>query len=143
MLPFCGYHMGDYFAHWLAIGEQADADLLPKFFYVNWFRKGADGKFLWPGYGENSRVLAWVFDRCDDAAAATDTAIGRVPSDGALPTAGLDLAPGALDELLRVDTEAWRAELPSIETHYDRFGDRLPQALRDELDALAKRLADR
>jgi phosphoenolpyruvate carboxykinase (GTP) len=143
MLPFCGYHMGDYFAHWLAIGEQADADALPKLFYVNWFRKGADGKFLWPGYGENSRVLAWVFDRCADAAGATDTAIGRVPSSGALPTAGLDLAPGALDELLRVDTELWHAELPSIETHYDRFGERLPQALRDELEALAKRLADR
>jgi phosphoenolpyruvate carboxykinase (GTP) len=143
MLPFCGYHMGDYFTHWLAIGEQADADALPKLFYVNWFRKGDDGKFLWPGYGENSRVLAWVFDRCGDAAGATDTAIGRLPSDGALPTDGLDLAPGALDELLTVDTEAWRAELPSIETHYDRFGERLPQALRDELEALAKRLADR
>ena len=88
-------------------------------------------------------MLAWVFDRCADAAGATDTAIGRVPSGGALPTAGLDLAPGALDELLRVDTEAWRAELPSIETHYDRFGERLPQALRDELEALPKRLADR
>jgi phosphoenolpyruvate carboxykinase (GTP) len=143
MLPFCGYHMGDYFKHWLAIGEQADADALPKLFYVNWFRKGADGKFLWPGYGENSRVLAWVFDRCRDAAGATDTAIGRLPSDGALPTDGLDLAPGALAELLSVDTEAWRAELPSIETHYERFGERLPQALRDELEALAKRLADR
>ena len=79
MLPFCGYHMGDYFAHWLTIGEQADDDKLPKLFYVNWFRKDADGKFLWPGYGENSRVLAWVFDRCDDAADATDTAIGRLP----------------------------------------------------------------
>jgi len=110
---------------------------------VNWFRKGADGKFLWPGYGENSRVLAWVFDRCADAAAATDTAIGRLPSPGALPIDGLGLASVAVDELLTVDTEAWRAELPLIETHYDKFGDRLPQALRDELEALAKRLADR
>ena len=143
MLPFCGYHMGDYFAHWLAIGEQADADQLPKLFYVNWFRKGADGKFLWPGYGENSRVLAWVFDRCEDAAAASDTAIGRVPGDGALVTDGLAVSTDAIDELLTVDTEAWRAELPLIETHYEKFGDRLPQALRDELEALAKRLADR
>jgi phosphoenolpyruvate carboxykinase (GTP) len=143
MLPFCGYHMGDYFAHWLEIGEQSDADRLPKLFYVNWFRKGTDGKFLWPGYGENSRVLAWVFDRCDDAAAASDTAIGRVPGEGALVTDGLALSAGAIDELLTVDTEAWRAELPLIETHYEKFGDRLPQALRDELEALAKRLADR
>src|SRR3954451_1591941 len=134
MLPFCGYHMGDYFAHWLAIGEQADADALPKLFYVNWFRKGPDGKFLWPGYGENSRVLAWVFDRCADAAGATDTAIGRVPSGGALPTAGLDLAPGALDQLLSVDDDEWRAELPLIEEHYGVFGDHLPPALHDELD---------
>ena len=88
MLPFCGYHMGDYFAHWLAIGEQADADKLPKLFYVNWFRKGADGKFLWPGYGENSRVLAWIFDRCNDAAPVRDTAIGRVPEAGAVPIDG-------------------------------------------------------
>jgi phosphoenolpyruvate carboxykinase (GTP) len=146
MLPFCGYHMGDYFAHWLGIGEEADEAQLPKLFYVNWFRKGPDGKFLWPGYGDNSRVLAWVFERCDDAAGtagATDTAIGRVPADGALATDGLDLAPGALDELLTVDAEAWRAELPSIETHYERFGERLPHALRDELEALAKRLTDR
>jgi phosphoenolpyruvate carboxykinase (GTP) len=146
MLPFCGYHMGDYFAHWLSIGNQSADDLLPKLFYVNWFRKSADGKFLWPGYGENSRVLAWVFERCEDSAGtagATDTAIGRVPDAGALETDGLDLAPSALAELLTVDTEAWRSELPSIETHYERFGDRLPQALRDELEALAKRLADK
>ncbi|MGZ4797758.1 MAG: phosphoenolpyruvate carboxykinase (GTP), partial [Acidimicrobiia bacterium] len=120
MLPFCGYHMGDYFAHWLSIGEHADADKLPKFFYVNWFRKGADGKFLWPGYGENSRVLAWIFDRCDDAAPARDTAIGRVPEPRALPTDGLTIAPGALDELLAVDADAWRTELPLIEAHYEQ-----------------------
>jgi phosphoenolpyruvate carboxykinase (GTP) len=143
MLPFCGYHMGDYFAHWLKIGEQADADKLPKLFYVNWFRKGADGKFLWPGYGENSRVLAWVFDRCNGAAASRETAIGRVPEPGALPTDGLALADGALDELIAVDTDAWRTELPLIEEHYDQFGDRLPRTLRDELDVLAKRLADK
>ncbi len=143
MLPFCGYHMGDYFAHWLAIEESADPDRLPKLFYVNWFRKGAGGRFLWPGYGENSRVLAWIFERCGGRAAAHDTPIGRVPDGGAIVTEGLDLAPGALDELLTVDADAWRAELPLIEAHYEQFGDRLPQALRDELEQLAKRLADK
>jgi phosphoenolpyruvate carboxykinase (GTP) len=142
MLPFCGYHMGDYFAHWLEMGGRSEPENLPKLFYVNWFRKGADGKFLWPGYGENSRVLAWVFDRCADNAPARDTPIGRVPEAGALPLDGLQLAPGALDELLGVDADSWRTELPLIEQHYDQFGDRLPQALRDELDALDKRLAE-
>ena len=121
MLPFCGYNMGDYFAHWLTIGESADAEKLPKLFYVNWFRKDADGKFLWPGYGENSRVLAWVFDRCANAAAARDTAIGRLP-DGRTrcrPTVWSS-QPGALDELLSVDEDEWRAELPLIEEHYAR-----------------------
>jgi phosphoenolpyruvate carboxykinase (GTP) len=142
MLPFCGYNMGDYFAHWLEIGESADDEKLPKLFYVNWFRKDADGKFLWPGYGENSRVLAWVFDRCANAAAARDTAIGRLPTADALPTEGLELPDGALAELLSVDEHDWRAELPLIEDHYSVFGDRLPSALHDELDALAKRLAE-
>jgi phosphoenolpyruvate carboxykinase (GTP) len=143
MLPFCGYHMGDYFAHWLQIGASADESKLPKLFYVNWFRKDADGNFLWPGYGENSRVLAWVFGRCDESAGATDTAIGRLPATDALPVDGLSLAPGALDELLSVDEDDWRAELPSIEEHYAMFGERLPSALHDELDALAKRLTER
>jgi phosphoenolpyruvate carboxykinase (GTP) len=141
MLPFCGYHMGDYFAHWLAIGDAADAEALPRLFYVNWFRKSADGRFLWPGYGDNSRVLAWVFDRCAGRAAARDTAIGRVPAPGALPTDGLDVDPADLAALVDVDADAWRAELPLIEEHYATFGDRLPSALRDELDALEKRLA--
>jgi phosphoenolpyruvate carboxykinase (GTP) len=142
MLPFCGYHMGDYFAHWLAIGESADEEKLPKLFYVNWFRKGADGKFLWPGYGENSRVLAWIFGRCGASAPANDTAIGRLPLADAFPVDGLDLAPSALSELLSVDEDDWRAELPSIEEHYATFGDRLPQTLHDEFDHLAKRLAN-
>jgi phosphoenolpyruvate carboxykinase (GTP) len=142
MLPFCGYHMGDYFKHWLEIGAAADAEKLPKLFYVNWFRKDADGKFLWPGYGENSRVLAWVFARCAGAAAATDTAIGRLPEKGALPVDGLGLSDAALAELLSVDEDDWRAELPLIEEHYATFGDRLPTTLHDELDALAKRLTD-
>jgi phosphoenolpyruvate carboxykinase (GTP) len=141
MLPFCGYHMGDYFAHWLRIGEAADAGKLPRLFYVNWFRKDADGKFLWPGYGENSRVLAWIFQRCAGRAAAEDTEIGRLPAPGALPTDGLQLAPGALDEMLSVDQDAWRAELPLVEEHYAIFGDHLPPELRAELDALRARLS--
>jgi phosphoenolpyruvate carboxykinase (GTP) len=140
MLPFCGYHMGDYFAHWLRIGEATDPSNLPKLFYVNWFRKDASGKFLWPGYGENSRVLAWVFDRCDDATEATDTAIGRLPTPASLPTDGLDVPDAALDELLSVEPNAWRAELPLIAEHYATFGARLPDALRDELAALGERL---
>ncbi len=142
MLPFCGYHMGDYFSHWLEIGDKADAAKLPKLFYVNWFRKGDDGSFLWPGYGENSRVLAWVFDRCDESAAATNTPIGRLPAEGALNVDGLALASGALATLTSVEEEEWRSELPSIEEHYAQFGDRLPGELHDELDALAKRLTD-
>jgi phosphoenolpyruvate carboxykinase (GTP) len=143
MLPFCGYNMGDYFGHWLHVGATHDESKLPKLFYVNWFRKDADGKFLWPGYGENSRVLAWIFERCSDNASARDTAIGRLPTPDALPTEGLELAPGALDALLSVDEQEWRAELPLIEEHYATFGDRLPSALHDELDALAKRLTER
>jgi phosphoenolpyruvate carboxykinase (GTP) len=142
MLPFCGYNMGDYFAHWLRIGETHDAQRLPKLFYVNWFRKDVDGQFLWPGYGENSRVLAWVFERCAGAAAANDTAIGRLPTPDALPTDGLTLEAGALEELLSVDEDEWRTELPLIEDHYAVFGDHLPNALHDELDFLAKRLAE-
>jgi phosphoenolpyruvate carboxykinase (GTP) len=143
MLPFCGYHMGDYFAHWLNVGAAArDQSLLPKIFYVNWFRRGTDGRFLWPGYGENSRVLAWIFDRCAGRGAAVETAIGRVPATGALDTKGLDLEPERLDRLLAVDHDAWRDEVTLIEEHYARFGDRLPEALRDQLRALDKRLAD-
>src|SRR5438105_10068351 len=142
MLPFCGYHMGDYFAHWLKIGEQADPDTLPRLFYVNWFRKDEDGHFLWPGYGENSRVLAWIFERCAGRAAATDTELGRLPAPGALPTDGLELPPGALDAMLSVDRDAWRAELPLIEQHYAIFGNHLPQKLRDELEALRARLQE-
>src|SRR5687767_13786606 len=141
MLPFCGYNMADYFAHWLKVGRR-DGAKLPKVFYVNWFRKDDDGKFLWPGYGENSRVLAWVCERAAGRGEAKDTAIGRLPADGALPLDGLGLSADALAELLGVDTDEWIAELPLIEEHYAVFGDHLPQALHHELDALAKRLAE-
>src|SRR3954449_13365927 len=109
MLPFCGYNMADYFRHWLDIGAKADADKLPKIFYVNWFRKDADGKFLWPGFGENSRVLEWVFRRCDGEAEAVDTAVGRVPASGSLDTEGLGLSDKQVTELMRVDEEGWKA----------------------------------
>ncbi len=140
MLPFCGYNMADYFAHWLDIGASADPDKLPKIFYVNWFRKGEDGRWLWPGYGENSRVLEWVFERASGRGQATETPIGYVPPKEALPTEGLDVDPGDLDELLRVDPAEWRAELPLLEEHYATFGDRLPKELRQQLEALEQRL---
>jgi phosphoenolpyruvate carboxykinase (GTP) len=140
MLPFCGYNMADYFAHWLRIGRSADAGKLPKIFYVNWFRKDADGRFLWPGYGENSRVLAWIFERVEGRGDAVATPIGYVPGPAGIDTSGLDIAPEAMAELLRVDPAEWKAEIPDIEAHFAIFGDRLPHELRDELRALEKRL---
>jgi phosphoenolpyruvate carboxykinase (GTP) len=140
MLPFCGYHMGDYFAHWLKIGAGADAAKLPRIFYVNWFRKGADGKFLWPGYGENSRVLKWVFERVTGSANAVDTPIGRLPEKGALDMSGLNVPAASMDELLRVDVEGWTNQLGEIHKHYEKFGAKLPKGLKDELQALEQRL---
>jgi len=140
MLPFCGYNMADYFGHWLRIGEQADPEKLPKIFYVNWFRKGADGQFLWPGFGENSRVLEWIFRRCNGEAEAVETPIGLVPAPGELNTEGLDISDEALTELLTVDEDALRQELPQIEEHLARFGDRLPQQVRAQFEALKARL---
>jgi len=140
MLPFCGYHMGDYFAHWLKIGDKAGAKL-PKIFYVNWFRKDGNGMFLWPGYAENSRVLKWIFERCDGTAKAVDSPIGKVPAEGALDTKGLKLAAEQLKELLRVDTEGWKAELPLIKEHFATFGAKMPKGLKDELAALEQRLS--
>ncbi len=140
MLPFCGYNMADYFGHWLSMAGRVDPGRLPKIFYVNWFRKDATGRWLWPGFGENSRVLEWVFERCAGTGAAVETPIGLLPAPGAIPTEGLDVAPADMDELLRVDVAEWRNELPSIEEHYAVFGDRLPAVLGDELEALRKRL---
>jgi phosphoenolpyruvate carboxykinase (GTP) len=139
MLPFCGYHMGDYFAHWLETGRREGAQL-PKIFYVNWFRKDADGRWLWPGYGENSRVLAWVFGRVAGTADARETPIGYLPTDDALPMEGLDISDEDLSALLSVDTEEWKAEIPSIREHYAKFGDKLPQELAAQVDALEQRL---
>ena len=140
MLPFCGYNMADYFANWLAIGERGDAEKLPRIFYVNWFRKDADGGFLWPGFGENSRVLEWVFRRCDAEADATETPIGLVPAPGALNTEGLDVSEEALRELTTVDADQLRQELPQVEEHLAQFGDRLPEPVRAQLEALRQKL---
>jgi phosphoenolpyruvate carboxykinase (GTP) len=140
MLPFCGYHMGDYFAHWLKIGKQSSADKLPKIFYVNWFRQDESGKFLWPGYGENSRVLKWVFERCDGKVHAQETPIGRLPNPADLDTKGLNLSADKIAKLLNVDVEGWLAEVPRIKEHFAKFGDRLPQGMRDEVAALEQRL---
>jgi phosphoenolpyruvate carboxykinase (GTP) len=139
MLPFCGYNMADYFAHWLELGRHEGAQL-PKVFMVNWFRKDESGRFLWPGFGENSRVLAWVFERCDGQAAAQDTPIGRVPAEGALNTDGLDIAAEDMAKLLDVDPEEWRAQLPRIREHYAIFGDDLPDDLARQLEVLEQRL---
>jgi phosphoenolpyruvate carboxykinase (GTP) len=142
MLPFCGYHMGDYFAHWLTLGAAADRAQLPRIFQVNWFRKGPDNRYLWPGFGENSRVLAWIAERCEGTAGAVETAIGLVPAPGELPVEGLDLAPGQLESLLAVDVDGWEAELPLLAEHLASFGDRLPAELPAQLDDLRARLAD-
>jgi phosphoenolpyruvate carboxykinase (GTP) len=139
MLPFCGYNMADYWAHWLRIGERAGAQL-PRIYYVNWFRKSSGGDFLWPGYGENSRVLKWIFERCEGSVKAVETPIGNLPMERDLDVSGLDVAPDDLTELLRVDVEGWLAEITGIHQYYDQFGEQLPQKLRDELDALEERL---
>jgi phosphoenolpyruvate carboxykinase (GTP) len=139
MLPFCGYNMGDYFAHYLKIGQHAGAKL-PKMFYVNWFRTDENGKFLWPGYGENSRVLKWIFERCDNRVHSVDTPIGRLPALADLDIAGLDLPAGNLEKLLSVDVHGWLAEVPRIREHFAKFGKHLPAGLKQEVDALEQRL---
>jgi phosphoenolpyruvate carboxykinase (GTP) len=140
MLPFCGYHMGDYFAHWIKMGARSEPSKLPKIYYVNWFRQDERGKFLWPGYGENSRVLKWIFERCEGKVGAKDTAIGRVPEPADLDTRGLELPAANLPKLLGVDVEGWLSEVPLIREHFAKFGSRLPEGMNRELEGLAKRL---
>lgn len=141
MLPFCGYNMGDYFGHWLRVGAAASSpEVLPKIFYVNWFRKDADGNFLWPGYGENSRVLEWVFERVSDRGDAVETPIGWVPAPGAIDIEGVDVSKEDIEELLRVDADEWRAEVPLIRQHFATFGDHLPAELAAQVDELERRL---
>ena len=141
MLPFCGYHMADYFGHWLKIGRREGAKL-PKIYYVNWFRKDADGKFMWPGYGENSRVLAWIFGRVNGDSDAVETAIGLVPEigEGGINIKGLDVTDETMTKLLEVDVDGWRAQLPQMQEHFAKFGEQLPEQLRAQLEALEERL---
>jgi len=140
MLPFCGYNMGDYFGHWLKMGETHDAAKLPRIYFVNWFRKDERGKFVWPGYGENSRVLKWIAERLDGKAEAVDTAIGRVPTRASLDTSGLTLTDAQLDLLLTVDPAIWTQEAALIPAFYERFGETTPKALWEEYEGLVERL---
>jgi phosphoenolpyruvate carboxykinase (GTP) len=139
MLPFCGYNMGDYLEHWLKMGTLTEASKLPKLFYVNWFRQ-EKGKFLWPGYGENSRVLKWIFERCDGKVHAKETPIGRIPEVADLDTSGLDMSAADVEALLSVDIEGWLAEVPLIKEHFAQFGSHLPEGLNTEVKALEQRL---
>jgi phosphoenolpyruvate carboxykinase (GTP) len=141
MLPFCGYNMGDYFAHWLSVGKNTDAANLPQIFFVNWFRRDEDGRFLWPGYGENSRVLKWVFERVNGSADAVETAIGFLPLAADLDTTGLDVSDDDLQTLLSVDTDGWTSAIPQIRAHFQQFGDKLPATLSLALDELEGKLA--
>ncbi|MEI7743378.1 MAG: phosphoenolpyruvate carboxykinase (GTP) [Chloroflexota bacterium] len=140
MLPFCGYNMADYWNHWLSFNETVGADKLPRVFFVNWFRKGDDGKFLWPGFGENSRVLKWVIERIEGEGEAVETPIGLLPADGALDLDGLALRDGTLDQLMAIDPDAWLVEMGLIREHFARFGDRLPAPLAVCADQLEARL---
>ena len=140
MVPFCGYNMADYWGHWLSFRDRMDEEKMPRVFYVNWFRKGVDGRFLWPGFGENSRVLEWIFERCDGTAEAVQTPIGYLPADGAIDIDGLEISEDDMRELLHVDREAWRAEVSPIAEFFAEFEDRLPPALTDQLEGLKRRL---
>jgi phosphoenolpyruvate carboxykinase (GTP) len=141
MLPFCGYHMGDYFTHWLKVAKR-DGAQMPRVFYVNWFRKDENGKFMWPGFGENSRVLAWIFRRLTGEADAVETPIGLVPPTGesGIDLTGLDISPQTMATLLEVDSDGWLAQLPQMKEHFAGFGDKLPAELHEQLAALERRL---
>ncbi len=140
MLPFCGYHYADYFAHWLTMGKETDPNNLPKIFFVNWFRRDDDGRFLWPGFGENSRVLKWVFERVDGGSEVVDTPIGRLPTLDALDVDGLEIDATDLTTLLEVDHDGWRAAIPQIREHYAQFGSKLPAQLQMAVDTLEAQL---
>ncbi len=139
MKPFCGYNMGDYFQHWIDMGDKL-GDKAPRMFYVNWFRKNEEGKWLWPGFGENSRVLKWMCERVDGKVGAVETPIGLLPEDGDLDLSGLDIPAEDLADLMKVDNAAWSAEMPDVEKHFSQFGDKLPSQLKDQLEKLKKRL---
>lgn len=140
MLPFCGYNMGDYFEHWLSMERHRDPEKLPKIFYVNWFRKNAEGAWLWPGYGENSRVLKWIFERCDGENNALESPVGYLPAPGALDIQGLSISQDSLDQLFHIDKEAWQSEVKELKEYLKMFNDRLPEGIKKELSALETRL---
>jgi phosphoenolpyruvate carboxykinase (GTP) len=140
MLPFCGYHMGDYFAHWLSFAQRTDRNKLPKVYFVNWFRKNDIGEWLWPGYCENSRVLKWICERIEGTGKAKKTPIGNLPTPDALDLSGLDLPAEDLNQLLAVNIEGWKKEIDDIAENYAKFGGNLPDALTGQLEGLRKRL---
>jgi phosphoenolpyruvate carboxykinase (GTP) len=140
MLPFCGYNMGDYFQHWLNMGTKSTPENLPQMYYVNWFSKDEEGNFIWPGFGENSRVLKWIFERISGQVEAQETPIGNVPLPGSLDVNGLDLDSNKLDQLFRVDKEAWKQEVEELRSYFKMFGDKLPRGIQEELDNLEQRL---
>ena len=140
MLPFCGYNMGDYFAHWLSFVKRTDRAKLPKIYFVNWFRKSADGKFLWPGYGENSRVLKWICERIAGTGKAQETPIGNLPTPDALDSSGLIISSEDVKALTSVDKDGWKNEIEDVAENYKKFGSHLPATLSEELDKLRKRL---
>ena len=140
MLPFCGYNMADYFAHWLSFAKKTDRSKLPKVYFVNWFRRSDEGKFLWPGYGDNSRVLKWICERVEGTGKSVTTPIGNLPAPGALDLAGLNLPAGNIEELLKVDLPGWKNEIADVAANYAKLGDKLPQALKDQLASLSQRI---
>ena len=140
MLPFCGYNMADYWGHWLKVGSFTSPEKLPRIYSVNWFRKGADGNFIWPGFGENSRVLEWIVNRLSGDADAVDTPIGRIPAPGALNVEGLDVSEAGMDELFAIDAQSWLAEADLTEEYYAEFGDRVPAEMNAQLQGLRERL---
>jgi phosphoenolpyruvate carboxykinase (GTP) len=142
MLPFLGYNVGDYFAHWIDIGKNSDESKMPKIFFVNWFRRGADGRFLWPGFGENSRVMKWIIDRIEQKAGGKTTPIGTVPTADDIDLSGMDVDPADVNEALAVNVAEWREELPQIEEWFEFVGEKLPTGIKDEFDALKHRLAE-
>jgi phosphoenolpyruvate carboxykinase (GTP) len=140
MLPFIGYNAGDYFRHWVETGKAHDSSKLPRIFYVNWFRRDEDGGFLWPGFGENSRVLKWVIERLEGTAAAEETPIGHVPTPDSLDISGLGMTPDQVRQALAVDRDEWQQEIPQITEWFEKFGDKLPSTMWDELEILKSRL---
>ena len=138
MKPFCGYNFADYWSHWLSFAEKSES--LPKIFHVNWFRQDSDGNFLWPGFGDNLRVLRWIIDRCEGRSGAIETAIGYLPSPGDIDISGLDLEPSTMESLLNLDKEKWRQEMQEIGKYLEAYGSRLPQELLEQQRAVLKDL---